>query len=165
MSNTLQFNELGLIVPSDKILIDFKDFEELFVDSFPDSQTRRRLFQNYQKYLYDFSRDITPKFTQWVNGSFVTKEVNPNDIDFVVFIDFEIFNSKEKELENFWSFSLENEGLDAYIVKVFPPNNDLFNSITELFKEEWSKRYTHTKVDRQGQIYPKGFVEIKFDSV
>lgn len=165
MSNILHFNELGLIVPQDKILIGFKDFEELFVHSFPESQTRRRLFQNYQKYLYDFSRDITPKFTQWVNGSFVTKEVNPNDIDFVVFIDFEIFDNKEKELENFWSFSLENEGLDAYIVKVFPTTNHLFNSITELFKAEWSKRYTHTKVDKQGQIYPKGFVEIKFDSV
>lgn len=95
----------------------------------------------------------------------MTKEENPNDIDFVVFIDFEVFDNKEKELENFWSFSLENEGLDAYIVKVYPSSNSLFSSVTELFKEEWSKRYAHTKMDKQGQIHPKGFVELKFDSV
>ena len=73
-----------------------------------------------------FSRRITPQFEQWINGSFVTTKENPNDIDFVTFIDSTIFKQNEAKLEEFWSFALEDEGLDAYIVKIYPTDSPLF---------------------------------------
>jgi len=49
-------------------------FEEIFVTAFSQSTTRRQLFENYLGYVQDFKAMLTPNFTQWINGSFVTKK-------------------------------------------------------------------------------------------
>ncbi len=90
---------------------------------FPNSITRKRLFINYLRYLESFKSRVTRNFTQWINGSFISQKENPKDIDLVTFFDFEIYESQEPYLDKFWSFSLENEGLDAYLVKAYPKSH------------------------------------------
>jgi hypothetical protein len=114
MNKQLKFTEHGYLTLIDGIETDLSGFKQTFVDYFPLSEKRQFLFHNYLEYLRLFSRKITPHFEQWINGSFVTKKENPNDIDFVTFIDARIFERNEAKLEEFWSFSLEDEGLDAY---------------------------------------------------
>ena len=165
MSRKLKFTDEGYLTPIDGIELDLATFQTTFVDEFPNSQTRHYLFNNYLEYLRLFSRNITPKFEQWINGSFVTQKENPNDIDFVTFIEASIFERREKELEAFWSFSLEDEGLDAYIVKIYPPHSPLFALHTEHFKTVWHKRYCRTKADAQLDISKKGFIKLKIDNL
>ncbi|MGB3778758.1 MAG: hypothetical protein WA960_10405 [Tunicatimonas sp.] len=52
--------------------------------------------------MRDLSEQVSQQFTQWVDGSFVTAREHPNDIDFVTFIDYQLFETKEKLIhENF----------------------------------------------------------------
>jgi hypothetical protein len=163
MNKHLRFTENGYLTPIDGIETDLATFKQAFVDNFPLSEKRQLLFHNYLEYLRLFSKKITPHFEQWVNGSFVTKKENPNDIDFVTFIDAAIFERNEAKLEEFWSFSLEDEGLDAYIVKMYPPDSPLFVTHTEHFKQVWFKRFCRTKIDKDLDIATKGFIKLKFN--
>jgi len=49
-----------------------------------------------------------------VDGSFVTLKENPKDIDVVTFLDWEVYELREKALERFWGYNLEDKGLDTY---------------------------------------------------
>ena len=116
----LQFDKNGYIVPYETHQTTLDEFQQVFVDAFPESETRQRLFDNYLGWIFDFQRDIFPYFTQWINGSFVTQKLNPNDIDFVTFLEGGIFESMEKlkEMDRFWSFSNEDKGLDDNLLAV-----------------------------------------------
>ena len=164
MSKQLNFTREGYLTPIDGIETDFATFKKTFVDDFPLSEQRQFLFHNYQEYLRLFSRRITPQFDQWINGSFVTKKENPNDIDFVTFINSTIFERCEAKLEEFWSFALEDEGLDAYIVKVYPSDSPLFATHTVHFQKVWFKRFCRTKADANLDISTKGFIKLKFNN-
>ena len=59
-------------------------------------------------------------------------------------------------MDNFWCLSLEDVGIDAYLVKEYPidhPKYPAFKSEQEL----WLDRYGY---DRNG--HPKGFIKIIF---
>ena len=158
----ITFTDEGFIFPNEKINVDLATLKTIFVDNFPNSTTRKTLYDNYLRYINDFSKQITPNFTQWINGSFVTLKENPNDIDFVTFIDVDILLEKSDNgfLDNFYSFSWEKEKLDAYILDVFPEEDKMYIEHTLKFKNQWFERFTQTKSG--GKKYKKGFLEIKF---
>ena len=101
-----------------------------------------------------------PFFEQYINGSFVTKKENPKDIDIVTFLDFEVYEKREKSksLDKFWSFSLEDKGIDAYLVRDYPKEHSLHYKTLEL-KEVWDDLYSMRK-RRQPS---KGFLKIIFE--
>ena len=158
----ITFTDEGFIFPNEKINVDLATLKTIFVDNFPNSTTRKTLYDNYLRYIDDFSKQITPNFTQWINGSFVTLKENPNDIDFVTFIDVDILLEKSDNgfLDNFYSFSWEKEKLDAYILDVFPEEDKMYIEHTLKFKNQWFERFTQTKPG--GKKYKKGFLEINF---
>ena len=158
----LIFDEHGYLVPSEKITIDLATLEQVFVKDFPNSTTRKDLFDNYLRYIDAFAKEITPHFTQWINGSFVTKKEDPKDIDFVTFIDVDLYDKKELIIDKFLSFSLEEKGLDAYILQIHPINTKLYENYTLPNIELWHKRFSSTKKDKNAIAFPKGFIEIKF---
>ncbi len=155
------FDSNGNLTPYSKITTDLATFEKVFVTDFENSTTRKTLFDNYLRYLEAFSKEITPNFTQWINGSFVTLKENPKDIDFVTFIPFEVYEKNKLLIEkSFWSYALEKEGLDAYIVQIYPENHKLFLSDTVKFREDWISRFTKTKLSENLIYFPKGFIEV-----
>jgi len=79
------FDIRGNLLPTQRVHLSFETFKATFVDSFELESTRHQIFENYCRFLDDFSTSITPKFTHWINGSFVSNRVNPNDIDFFCF--------------------------------------------------------------------------------
>lgn len=122
--------------------------EAYFVTAFPNSTTRKRLFENYLRYIYRFQDEVFPIFEQWVNGSFVTQKENPNDIDLVTFLDYEAYGKRgDKVLDRFWSFSLESEGIDAYIVKGYPSTHPLHKETIE-DKLTWTSLYSTSKDEK-----------------
>ena len=158
----LHFDSNGNLTPYSKITTDLATFEKVFVTDFENSTTRKTLFDNYLWYLEAFSKEITPNFTQWINGSFVTLKENPKDIDFVTFLDVGLYDEKEAIIDQFLSFSLEKKGLDAYVLRIFPQNHILYKEFTTFHLENWQKRFSFSKKNSNEQIFPKGFIKIKF---
>ncbi len=158
----LNFDSNGNLEPYKKIATDLTTFEKTFVTDFPNSTTRKTLFDNYLRYLENFSKEMMPNFTQWINGSFVTLKENPKDLDFVTFIDVNLYDEKEMIMDNFLSFSLEDKGLDAYVLKIFPQNNAQYQEFTMFHLANWQKRFSFSKQNFNKQIFPKGFIKIEF---
>lgn len=65
-------------------------------------------------------------------------------------------------MDKFWTFSLEKERIDAYIVYVYPKEHELYQKYqSEL--NRWKERYSNTK-SVNGISYPKGFLKILFQN-
>lgn len=157
----LQFDENGHLTPYAPIETTLDEFQQVFVDAFPRSTTRKRLFDNYLDWVFDFQRDIFGYFTQWIDGSFVTRKENPNDIDFVTFLDVGIFFKREKTLERFWSFNNEDKGLDAYIMAEFPQNSSDYEEYQKQLNT-WARRFNNTQKGQTEYLIQKGFIQIHF---
>ncbi len=158
LTTQLNFDEFGNLTPYQAIEVNVDTLEAYFVTAFPNSKTRKRLFENYLRYIYRFQDEVFPFFEQYINGSFVTQKENPKDIDLVTFLDYEVYQKRgDKVLDKFWSFSLEDEGIDAYPVEDFPKGHPEFKE-TQLAKAKWENVYSK---DRQ-LVRTKGFLKIIF---
>ena len=81
---------------------------------------------------------------------------NPNDIDISTFIDHRVTELRNSKLEKFWSYSLESELIDSYIVKEYPKEH----SNHQVSQESKSNRYDLYSTDRNE--VPKGFLKLVF---
>lgn len=157
----LYFNSKGLLIPEGNILSSLRELESQFVHTFPTSKTRKNNYEKYLKYINDLKMLLGEKeLKQWINGSFVTQVVNPNDIDLVTFIEFEERDLYAKDLKKFEaSGANEIYGVDAYLLTVFPqdhPKHFLFQSD----KTYWMNQFGRTRRDKYGKKNAKGFLEI-----
>ena len=86
-----------------------------------------------------------------------TKKETPKDIDIVTFLDYNVVETRNQDLlDQFWTFSLEKEGIDAYIVKSYPSDHVQYQNYLRL-RQIWADRYAQ---DRNQQS--KGFIKIIF---
>ena len=159
LNTTLNFDEFGNLTPYQAIEVDVDTLEAYFVTAFPKSTTRKRLFENYLRYIYRFQDEVFPFFEQYINGSFVTKKENPKDIDIVTFLDYEVYQKRgDKVLDKFWSFSLEDDGIDAYLVMDYPKNHPLHKETLDA-KVIWTNLYSRIYKPEPSQ----GFLKITFE--
>jgi hypothetical protein len=161
----MTFDERGNLVES--IELNIETFREIFVDKWQDkTSTRRAIFADFEAYIADFRNLITPNFVMWVDGSFVTaKRDNPNDIDFVIFIDYKVYEANQSIIDSrFNKYGSKNHYgvlLDAYICTVYPANHEKsFHSKSD--EMDWFHQFSYTKPDKRGKKYAKSFVKIKF---
>jgi hypothetical protein len=138
-----------------------QQLESHFVHEYPNSKTRKNNYEKYLKYIYDLKELLGERrIKQWINGSFVTQALNPNDIDLVTFVNFEKRMRYGDELKRFEaSGANEIYGVDAYLLTVFPedhPKYFLFQSD----KAYWMNQFGMTRRDKNGKKTPKGFIEI-----
>ena len=131
------------------------DVEQHFVRAFPLSSSRIALWDNYQRFLEAIQRNISLHFTQWINGSFISQTPDPKDIDMVVFLDAAIYRQKEALLEKYWSFALEDKGLDVYWVEAYKPEHVDFVRVTRNYQTVWRNRFGKDRLSNK-----KGFIEI-----
>jgi hypothetical protein len=74
----------GLLPPGLHVVTE-QQFRDTFVNAFPPSSSRHRLFLKWQRHKAAISSIITIE-KQWIDGSFVTDRPNPRDVDVVNFI-------------------------------------------------------------------------------
>lgn len=160
----MQFDFYGNLFPPQIIEIDLVTFEEVFVNSFPKSKTRKKLFDDYLTYIAGFKQAISPTFYQWINGSFVTSKQNPNDIDIVTFLESAIYKEHLLQLKPYKGLTLfQEKSLDCYFVECFPENHEMYETITLPDTLEWLHLFSKTRPDHKGQKNPKGFIKICFE--
>ncbi|MEM7654760.1 MAG: hypothetical protein AAF399_01420 [Bacteroidota bacterium] len=92
------------------------------MEPFKADSTRHQLFQGYVRYNKDLKALLgNIRYTQWVDGSFISTKVNPRDIDLVSLIDHDLVDQYEVELERFAKQSSKDTyGVDGYIVRIYP---------------------------------------------
>ena len=151
----LNFDNNGYLLPYEAIEVDLSTLENVFVFN----KERERLFIYYLRWLESFKNRVTPNFMQFINGSFISQKEFPKDIDFVTFFDYQIYDKEERFLDKYWSFSLENEGLDSYLVRNYPKEHEKF---PDYIKDTnvWETRYSKTTADEMGNVFKKGFLKI-----
>ena len=103
----MEFDPQGNLFPHKVLEIDIENFEEIFITNFENSESRKRLFQNYLSYVEKLKNEINNTFYQWIDGSFVTSKLNPNDIDLVTFLNFEVYENNLSKLADFQGYKLK----------------------------------------------------------
>lgn len=161
----ITFDERGhLIKPFE---LNMPQFKELFVDKWPsETSTRQAIFDVFEKYVADFQTLITPDSNMWIDGSFVTQKNNPQDIDFVSFIDYTIYFREVKLIDNqFGKYGTKifyGGLLDGYVSPIYPENHEEA-SATRSNEAYWFNQFSSTKPDRHKKKHSKGFIKIKFN--
>ncbi len=159
----MEFDDYGNLFPYKLIETDIETFERNFVLNFKNSDTRNKLFQSYLTYIDNFKNQISENFYQWIDGSFVTSKLNPNDIDIVTFLDANIYQEKLAKLADFQGIKLKTEQkLDCYFVKEYPIEHKNYEIITHYDSVEWFHLFSKSRVQRNGKRYSKGIVQINF---
>lgn len=157
----LTFNQHGLLVPNTTISSSLSEIEDKLVHQIG-SVKRQMLYSGYLDYMAELRRVIgDAPFKQWINGSFSTLTPNPGDIDIVSFINFEVVKQFDKDLRSLRFPASLQFGVDAYIVRVYPPDHRL----VALYIGDhayWMDKFDKTERNRRGLVYPKGFIELAF---
>jgi len=160
----LKFDTRGNLKPYEKVDLTMDDFEEFFLLNFKTSKSRAIVFETFKRYISDLCNEVSKEFTLWINGSFVTNKINPNDIDLVILLDYIVYEKKENLIERkFRKYGQENmyKGVDAYFVRSYPRNHERFWA-TKYDLVYWGNWFSKTKKNRKKQRFDKGFVVSEF---
>lgn len=157
---SLNFDSKGNLVPNTNIKCSLQLFFETFVTNIATTK-RHELFNNFELYIASLKKIIgNVTFTAWIDGSFTTKKSEPQDLDLVIFLDYELVKQMEQQLTDFkYPNSLSKFGLDAYIVVEYAREHKNY----PLYigdKMYWMDLFDKNKRNRRGVKVPKGFVEI-----
>lgn len=152
-----QFDVRGNLFPYEVIKTgDLDQFEEFFVAKFPLSATCALLFAGLIDYLSSLgnlleSLAYEDTWCVWLNGSFTTSELNPNDIDVLnVLTEGPIFGKNKNLFAPLAGHRSRNlYGIDAYFWLTSP------SSESEELGRYWRNQFG---TDREGSS--KGIVEL-----
>ncbi|MCF8245985.1 MAG: hypothetical protein K9J37_15010 [Saprospiraceae bacterium] len=150
----LNFDDKGYLTPDGVIETD----KEVLVETFVFNQHRKKLCDS----LLDFFDKLVALdlgvISCWIDGSFVTRKEIPNDIDLVVFLDFQVFNKTESRLLRFQT--VFRGLLDIYFVPIFPENHK-YHPITLIRKNDFLDLYSKTRRNPvSGEFSRKGILQI-----
>lgn len=81
---------------------------KLCVDNFPLSKRRRQIMAGFEA-IYDQAVSLKITGQVWVDGSFLTKKIEPDDIDFIFVIPAEFYDSGTPEQVAFIDWLIDNE--------------------------------------------------------
>ncbi|MBC3785610.1 DUF6932 family protein [Spirosoma utsteinense] len=155
----IELNQKGLIVPDYNVPSTVPELATVFVKDRATPQ-RLALFRGYLDYMTDLCACLGElSFTQWVDGSFTTAEPHPGDIDIVTFLSFADIDKLGPALKPFTYPQSLGYGMDAYLVRVFPPEHRLF-ALYVGDRDYWLDKFTKTERNRRGIVYKKGFLEL-----
>lgn len=138
-----------------------KEFEEHFVDNFPDSSSRPDIYEGYIDFSILLCEEMPSATKQIVNGSFTTNKNEPEDIDMIIVFDSDLLTHNEK---NKCPFLMNNTSImQGYRCHSFPlvkypkSKEELYNKYLEK-KAYWMDCWGS---DRDNN--PKGLIDISMD--
>ena len=145
------------------------ELRQLCVAKFPDSEVRADIMAGFEA-IHERAGALGIKGNVWVDGSFLTQKIDPDDIDFVFLIDASYYESGTKEQYEFieWLISNEDDPKKSFkchtdVVLLYPEDSP-FYQITVNTKHHWSENvYGYSVTTKE----PKGIVvlEIKHGTV
>ncbi len=159
----LTFNSKGFLTPDSNLPITLAEFQQAFVVGFDVRSKRRALFDEFKRYFRDFFEAIeVDEIYVWGNGSFVTQKENPNDIDFVFFLDSELVDKFANIINRQFTHpeSKHLYQMDAFLLRDYSETHpEHFFTVSD--RAYWFELFSRTRKDRRGHSHKKGFVELK----
>ena len=152
------FNEKGLLRPGSSEY-KLEEIEKIFVKEFSESQTRSNIYNGFLIWLKHLLNICIPNEI-WLDGSFVTNKINPNDLDLVCFIEINDYVNNTTEINRLRQLGLQNH-CDVYMA--FSPNPLLPPKLIGEFTNKrnyWRGQFGFDREDN-----PKGRIKIKKQSL
>ena len=148
-----------------------EEFKTRFVDGVQESTTRADVFSGYTRYCADLSKlDLIIK--QWLDGSFTTSKVNPNDIDVISHLDAMKIGNNKSIYDQVYRLIINKKHTnrdrlnskykcDPFAIFVFPPGHKYYDRITLSDIKYWTEFFGHdTRVSGNPS---KGLIELNWD--
>lgn len=160
----LEFDAKGFLKPYKMIETNLEEFQMFFVHSFEESATREYLFAEYFDFIQDFKREVGGNIIVWIDGSFVTNKLNPNDLDLVILIDDAIYTEKYSHIYQYFNNHSKDKkyiNLDIYTVRIYPTNHPMYK-FSQSDKAYWYDWFTKTRKNYQHKQFQKGFIQLNF---
>jgi hypothetical protein len=139
---------------------------ELCVSNFTESKVRGDIMAGFET-IYERAIAVGLEGEFWVDGSFLTKKIDPDDIDFVLLTPAHFRDAGTPAQQEFieWLISNENDPKKSFLchtdaVLAYPPNSLWYESSTVAVKKHWEEKvYGFSVATRE----PKGIVVIKVE--
>ncbi|NNN19409.1 MAG: hypothetical protein HKL84_06090 [Acidimicrobiaceae bacterium] len=147
-------------MPPGRYLATASEFEQRFVNTFPSSATRAKLYGGWRRRREELQSLVLIE-QEWIDGSFVTGKSNPQDIDVVTFIlahelEALAIPDRQRVLElTVLDHSKIVFGCDSYLVVAHQeghPSYDQFLYCRGYWDNWWSRSRTGSQ---------KGYVEVR----
>lgn len=140
----------------------YDEFYAAFVDEFPTSQRRRPIAEA----LLAFSAEvfaIGEPYEFWIDGSYVTTKINPNDADVILFFQYQHMNA----ISPLWNTFRQqyHETLDIYFGYAASPENKKFLAPVDYGKIVNNRNYWRGQFGFDREDNPKGIIRIDCASV
>lgn len=152
-----EFNEYGCL-PEGVYKPTLNEFERRFVFNGQNSTTRKRIYGGF----INFERSLIEKGffnIQWIDGSYVTSKIDPNDIDMVTFYDGlkfgELVGSGAFYQQLMMEVIRDSFSCHSFVVAVYP-EGDRRRGFTEKQIAYWKNKWGH---NYDGQV--KGYIEFE----
>ena len=145
----LRFDKFGYLQPQYEISVEWQLLKTGFVDMFPASSSRSKLFEAYEA----FSSDLLllsgeSELHQYIDGSFISRKLEPNDMDVVNFIPNLVMEQHEIELATLKA-NYYAQGVDSYYLVVYPEDHPRA-PWTVSDRTRWQHLFGHVRVNAQG---------------
>lgn len=152
------FDKHGNLIPYDLHQISISELEEEFVNPFPNSTTRKDIIDGHSNYVIDLFQVLESNFFQWLDGSFVTQKIDPNDIDVVNFVHYsELTNDKVNLLRRFLTHignPKEEYMVDGFLVPVYDSADPRYAFTQDRYN------YWRTFLGKDRESKPKGLLHL-----
>ena len=137
------------------------ELRELCVDGFPLSNTRDTIMRGLEEVVNTLrANDIAGDL--WINGSFVTEKIDPNDVDIVLFVDGEFLENatpEQKQAINWLSSDLKGSyRCDSY-TSVRWPESSARHWEGEYWRAYWTRQWGFDRSDAPA----KGIVVVSLE--
>lgn len=157
----MTFGANGVLVPGFHDCT-YDEFCSTLVDEFPTSQRRRLIADT----LLDFSSEVFSigiPYEFWVDGSYVTSKINPNDADIILFFQYQHMNAINPLRD---TFRKKYYGiLDIYFWYAVSPENQKIVSPADYCKIVNTRNYWRGQFGFDREDNPKGIVRLDCASI
>lgn len=148
----MEFSSLGLISPG-LHRMDMSDFKQQFVDNFTVSRTRTGIFNSFLMWKDNLIRNYRIHEI-WVDGSFVTNKINPNDIDVIVYV----YATDYLKLSKNWKSIRSAKNIDAYMTLAICEENEKCVDPKEYYAFVNHRNYWRGQFGFDRNDNPKGII-------
>ncbi|MBC8154715.1 MAG: hypothetical protein H7Z72_17595 [Bacteroidetes bacterium] len=149
------FDEHGYLIPYTLLVTDLETISLVFVDEMLESTTRRKIFATFIKYITELQIALDCPLEIWVDGSFTTTKLNPDDIDFVIFVDRQVAATHQQLIRQFRQRRYQTKSLmDGYFVEVVSETHPDYR----IYQFNRADKHRDFAFDRLGK--PKGYLQL-----
>lgn len=155
----MEFNDEGLIKPGIHEC-SVNDLYEIFVNNFKTSQRREIIFKSLMNFLKQLISHYNLQEV-WIDGSYVTNKINPNDVDIVLFFEVNDYVKVSQQ----WDHIRNVINIDSYCEAIVNKDSESklsqmdFNFINNR-RNYWRGQFGFDRTDK-----PKGIIVLKESNI